>query len=115
MFQIIYAITTNNQLEHLRTFLACQSIELRAYGVDKLYEFLESGHAYKIQISEIHPFYGYYNASTGGEGFWCSERMDWIIYASHEGTITFGGEWLVEGLKSLWSDWKNHIDWDTKN
>lgn len=95
--------------------LNCIIMLLKEHGVSQLYEFLESGHAYKIQISELRPFYAYYNASTGGEGFWCSEEMDWIIYASHEGTITFGGEWLVEGLKSLWSDWKNHIEWDTKN
>lgn len=35
--------------------------------------------------------------------------MDWIIYESHEGSITFGGEWLVKELKSIWTDWKDNM------
>ncbi|NOU89756.1 hypothetical protein GC102_28985 [Paenibacillus sp. LMG 31460] len=87
---------------------------LKEHGIEQIYEFLETGETYRIQISDLHPFYGYYGA-IGGEGFWCSDKMDWIIYASHEGTITFGGEWLVSKLKSVWIDWRNHVDWDSKN
>jgi hypothetical protein len=41
--------------------------------------------------------------------------MDWIIYFTHEETVTIGGEWLVETVKTKWKDWKNYINWDTKN
>ncbi|WP_276576012.1 hypothetical protein [Oceanirhabdus seepicola] len=41
--------------------------------------------------------------------------MDWIIYVSHEVITTFGGEWLVKNLKSIWNDWKTNIKWDFKN
>ncbi|NQX66669.1 hypothetical protein HQN90_11075 [Paenibacillus alba] len=102
-------------IEDNRSKLDCIIMLLKEHGVDEIYEFFESGYDYKVQISELHPFYGYFNASTGGEGFWCSEKMDWIIYASHERTITIGGEWLIKELKLLWGDWKNHITWDTKN
>ena len=30
-----------------------------------------------------------------GEGYWTSEKRNWIIYASHEDTIAFGGDWLL--------------------
>ncbi|MBP1995313.1 hypothetical protein [Paenibacillus eucommiae] len=88
---------------------------LEEHGVEQVLEFLETGQTCRINVANLHPFYCYNDDLTGGEGFWFSDKMDWIIYASHEGTITFGGKWLVEVLKSKWSDWNNHIDWDTKN
>ncbi|WP_189014498.1 hypothetical protein [Paenibacillus marchantiophytorum] len=88
---------------------------LKNHGVEQVLEFLETDHSYKIEVSNLYPYYCYNGEFIGGEGFWCSDKMDWIIYASHEGTITFGGDWLVKSLKSLWSDWKQNIDWDTKN
>jgi len=87
----------------------------KEHGENQVFEFLETGQTYEIEISNLYPYYCYNKDSTGGEGFWTSDKMDWIIYASHEGTITFGGEWLVKEIKSKWSDWKSNIDWDTKN
>jgi hypothetical protein len=29
--------------------------------------------------------------TSAGGGFWVSDDLDWIMYASHEGTITVGG------------------------
>lgn len=43
------------------------------------------------------------------ERFWFSEDMGWIIYVSHEGSITFGGEKLIELLESEWVDWQSNI------
>lgn len=34
------------------------------------------------------------------ECFWFDSNNDWILYASHECTITFGGDWLVNEVKS---------------
>lgn len=88
---------------------------LKAHGEKQVFEFLETGQTYKLDVSNLYPYYCYNDNLIGGEGFWTSDNMDWIIYASHEGTITFGGDWLIRELKSLWSEWENHIDWDTKN
>ncbi|PUA36422.1 hypothetical protein C8Z91_23735 [Paenibacillus elgii] len=88
---------------------------LKQHGEEQVIEFLESGHTFYMRVSNLYPYYCYNGDFTGGEGFWTSQKMDWIIYASHEGTITFGGEWLVKGLKLLWSDWENNTAWDTKN
>ena len=28
-----------------------------------------------------------------------SGTMNWMVYASHESSITFGGSWLIEGMR----------------
>lgn len=41
---------------------------------------------YRIEAGVNDLFYG-----TGGEGYWTSDEDDWIVYCSHEGTMTLGG------------------------
>lgn len=43
------------------------------------------------------------------EGYWTSEKMDWILYALHEGSLTIGGEWLLNGVKKAWPQWEQHL------
>ena len=40
-------------------------------------------------VSALEPAY------TGEEGYWTSSSSDWLIYASHESSISLAGEWLV--------------------
>ena len=50
---------------------------------------------------------------SGADGMWTDEHQDWIAYASHEGTVAFGGN-LAGGLREnwpeaerwLWSGWQ---------
>ena len=44
-----------------------------------------------------------------GEGYWFDSNMEWIIYCSHEGSITFGGEFLIKQIKDNWKSWERHI------
>ena len=37
---------------------------------------------------------------SGAEGFWISAKNDWIVYCSHENTITLGGS-IVEAAKGF--------------
>jgi len=56
-------------------------------GIDRVYELREFGREnYCVQAGAADLSYG-----TGGEGYWTSEDGDWIVYCSHEGTITLGG------------------------
>jgi hypothetical protein len=57
---------------------------------------------------EISAFEPYYN---GAEGFWCNNNFDWVIYASHESSITVGG-WLLAEIKNVWPNWKERV-WTT--
>ena len=50
-----------------------------------------------------------------GETYWFDDSLDWVVYKSHEGTITFGGRWLVDRVKEVWSEWPDYAKWDTKN
>lgn len=38
-----------------------------------------------------------------------SKELDWIVYVSHEGSITFGGSWLIERIKQIWPNWEERI------
>lgn len=51
---------------------------------------------YEIEIGLFEP-----GKSDGGEQYSTSLAGDWIVYTSHESSITVGGEWLVGGLRRL--------------
>jgi hypothetical protein len=40
------------------------------------------------------------------ETFYCNVNVDWIIYRSHERTITLGGQCLTDELKKDWGEWE---------
>ena len=42
----------------------------------------------------------------GRETMWSSDGLDWLIYASHEDSVTFAGAWLVPAVKAAWPDWQ---------
>lgn len=65
-------------------------VELREYGAD-----------YLLDIDLHAPRY------TGAEGMWTDETLDWLAYASHEGTVAFGGT-LALALPKIWSldEWR---------
>jgi hypothetical protein len=38
--------------------------------------------------------------------------MDWLVYASHESTITVSGAALLERLRTCWPEWAAHqVNW----
>ena len=71
---------------------------LQNHGVEKVYEIREYGANYELELSAFEPYY------NGAEGFWCDETFDWIIYASHESSITIGG-WLLPEIETIWANW----------
>lgn len=78
---------------------------LTTHGLTRVWEIREYGPAYEMDLALLEPYY------NGAEGYWCSNDMDWIIYASHESFITIGG-WLLEDIKNIWPQWKKRI-WTT--
>ncbi len=77
----------------------------RNRGIERVWEMREDGINYELELSVFEPYY------DGNEGYWCDETFDWIIYASHESSITTGG-WLLPEIKSVWSNWKGRL-WTT--
>lgn len=81
----------------------CQSFSLidrlSAHGITRIWELRDYGIEYEQDICLFDPAY------NGYEGYWTSDSLDWIVYASHEASITVGG-WLLEDIKAQWSDWE---------
>jgi len=76
---------------------------LRSHGIERVWEFRESGPEYEEDVSLFEPCY------SGAEGYWSSGLLEWIVYASHEDSVTVGG-WLLKELKPLWPTWE-HDAW----
>jgi hypothetical protein len=44
------------------------------------------------------------------ETIYCDKNYDWIVYGSHEGTVAFGGTWLLAFIKQLFADRKELLN-----
>lgn len=84
-----------NGAELLRSVLASRKVKT----VFQLHEFGSPN--YEIELESLVPRY-----ANGGEQYCTSESMDWLVYASHESSLTIAGDWLVEAFKSSWPDWQ---------
>lgn len=78
---------------------------LRRNGVERIWELREAGMSsqYRMDMELLIPIDG------GGEHCWTSETLDWLIYTSHENSITLCGEWLIKGIEEVWPEWEEHI------
>jgi hypothetical protein len=82
----------NEKLSALRAVL----IE---HGVGVVWELREFGETGCEQ--SVHTFEPVYN---GEEGYWTSTGSEWLVYASHESSITLAGMWLVQGFRKRLPD-----------
>lgn len=67
-------------------------------GGKHLYEVNETGDDYETDLESISSFY------QDHEVMYFDETFKWTIYGSHEETITFGGEWLINSIKERFKD-----------
>lgn len=91
-------------------FQAAMSVDrlrslLAERGVARVWELRECGPAYERDSAAVEIEY------NGAEGYWTSGALDWIIYASHESSITVGG-WMLAEVRKAWPDRARHI-WTT--
>jgi len=75
---------------------------LSARGIERVWELREYGPEYEEAVAMFEPFY------NGAEGYWSSGDLEWIIYASHESSVTVGG-WLLQEVKAMWPSWQTHV------
>jgi hypothetical protein len=71
-------------------------------GISRVFELHEFGPDepdYEIELSIFEPAYRW-----GGEQYCTATGVDWVVYASHESSITIGGDWLMEILKEKWPE-----------
>jgi hypothetical protein len=74
------------------------------HGIKRLWEIREFGRSSEIDTVMTEFQYG-----VGGEAYWTSGDMDWFIFASHESSVTFAGEWLLFALKRAWPNGERSI------
>jgi hypothetical protein len=78
---------------------------LRQHGIERLWE-LRMGPVpsqYRMDVAR------FVATPDPLEQCWTSGRLDWLIYTSHEHSITLGGQWLVQEVKRRWPTWYEHI------
>lgn len=73
--------------------------------IQKVFSLTEYGPEYELDVSVFEPLYYH----SGVENYSFSQQADWVIYASHEGAITVGGKWLIDEIKTIWTDWGKYI------
>lgn len=78
-----------------------QSI-LNGHGVERAFELREYGPEYELDVSLLIPSY------SGAEGYWTAGDSDWLVYASHEASITVAGDWLVRAVQQQWPTWMEY-------
>lgn len=81
---------------------------LEEHGVTRFWELREYGPEYELDLAEMEAAY------TEAESYWTSGTMDWLIYASHESSITVAGAWLISKVEAAWPAWEQHVytGWD---
>jgi hypothetical protein len=67
-----------------------------SYPNGRIYEISETRYDYEIDKSEFE--------ADCYEILYTDKNFEWIVYGSHEGTIAFGGEWLLSELDKQLSD-----------
>ncbi|MDP4145721.1 MAG: hypothetical protein Q8936_14745 [Bacillota bacterium] len=87
----------------------------REFGTEKMKELLKSTGIYEVirvsmegdinMRSEV-DINNSFLENRGRDIYWCTLDLGWVIYTTHEGSITFAGTWLVEKIKEKYSNWQ---------
>jgi hypothetical protein len=70
---------------------------LRNIATSRIYELREFGPSAITDATEFVPTY------NGAEGFWFDSSLDWLAYASHEGSVSFDGT-IRSSIETLWPE-----------
>ncbi len=79
---------------------------IKGLAVGHVWEVREGPPSFEVDLEACDPFY------NGAEAFWFTNTLDWVIYASHESSITVAGGALLAALKKAWPGWHRRI-WTT--
>jgi hypothetical protein len=96
-FNSNYIDEVESKISDIKNFILTQKI-------NQIFEMREDRTVWIYEIDNLDP--SYYD---GIERFCFDENMNWIIYASHEGSITLGGRELISSLKEKWQDWESNL------
>ena len=60
------------------------------------------GIVWEVERELMEPWY------DGLESYWTSADLDWLLYVSHESSVTIAGAWLIDAVKKAWPEWHRH-------
>jgi hypothetical protein len=75
----------------------------RIYELGEVYEFVEGG---EINAQPLDNCTFYYD---GLERMYTDKQFQFILYFSHETSVTVGGKMLLEEIHKIWPEYKNHF------
>jgi hypothetical protein len=87
-------------------------------GYEKLTQIIKeinTGNIYSFNEAKEEEVYEeiYFLQYTSSDIFFTNENVEWVIYQTHEETISFAGKELIDRIKSLWKNWSEKINpWD---
>jgi hypothetical protein len=76
--------------------------EIHKHADNKLFEITEDGSDAEIEFGLFHP--------DCYETIYCDKSYDWIVYGSHEGTVAFGGSWLLDFVRRLYAERQDKLN-----
>jgi len=81
---------------------------LERHGVARVWELSAARPVYEIPPEQVEP------EDADYETYWTAGELGWLIYLSHESTITIAGRWLVAAVQAAWPAWTHHLHtaWD---
>ena len=103
------------RLENLLTEIGIPRLRelLASHGVRRLYELNVEGFRLHLGTPARHGMQPEFELDLSlfeprgqGERYWADDEIEWLIYLSHENTVTFAGEGLITSLKNLWPTWE---------
>jgi hypothetical protein len=84
-------------------FVPAQAIRRRLLAMDvrRIWELREDGAEYEEDVEVFEPIY------NGDEGVWTARENTWVLYVSHESSVTVAGTLLSE-IKQMWPEWRQY-------
>jgi hypothetical protein len=73
---------------------------IKDMGVNQLHKINEINEDEVIKTEDIWSY-------DGIEVVYCNDNVDWLIYFSHENTVTVSGKNLIDALKENWPEFEN--------
>ena len=96
--------TETYDAEYFNQFTEAVRIAIgRLYGINEVYEVLEGGAVNTQLLSSC--FLGY----DGLEHLYTNFNFDFVLYFSHENSVTVGGRLLLDDVHNIWPEYENHF------
>ncbi len=97
------------QARHFEAEVGARELQsiLSNRGLTRVWELRELRPDLEIELSLLDLLYTQ-------ERYWTSDAMDWVVYVSHESSITIAGRWLVDEIQNRWPIWRERVyaGWD---